>query len=637
MKKFKRDKATIWDIFLAHYQPDEEIVFLYTSQPEASEHFSILAHAPFATVTQRDGVVRLNQEKTSLSFPEAVDALRTTQLTELSDWPIQPEILGFVSYEGDLARFSLYDELMLFDHATQTLYVAQFEQTDQPYWLSPTVPLPQPQKVPAVRQPAAILMDQTRQEYMASVEKMRAHMAAGDLYVGNLTQQFDILSDAEPISVFQALVRQNPAPFASFLQYPDWTMTQISSSVERFVAIHDRELITKPIKGTIARGQTPEADAQNQAKLAQNTKDHAELLMVTDLLRNDVARISEPGHLVVEKFAAIETFAHVHQLVTTIKSRVKADLTFAEFMTAMFPGGSITGTPKKSAQAVIASLEKRPRGIYTGMQGWLNRQLDLDMNIAIRTLAFDGQTYRLGVGGGVTYESDAAAEFDEIVVKAQPFLTVFGIEDLPTPIFTTGQVKDGQLMALSAHVARLARQYHQPDLATQLAAIAAQSPNGVLRVSTDGETLSATTRPLPPLVGSYRVKLADAAIAPSVLTQYKLSGPTFQKAFHPEVARAKAQGYQDVLFHTDGFVTELSIGNFLAKRGDTYVTPSAQALPGTYLAQFAKTHQVLYAEIPIRELVNFDAFYMTNAVRGLVPIALDLDESQRFFDADAQK
>lgn len=637
MKKFKRDKTTIWDIFLAHYQPDEEIVFLYTSQPEASEHFSILAHAPFATVTQRDGVVRLNQEKTSLSFPEAVDVLRTTQLTELSDWPIQPEILGFVSYEGDPARFSLYDELMLFDHATQTLYVAQFEQTDQPYWLSPTAPLPQPQKVPAVRQPAAILMDQTRQEYMASVEKMRAHMAAGDLYVGNLTQQFDILSDAEPISVFQALVTQNPAPFASFLQYPDWTMTQISSSVERFVAIHDRELLTKPIKGTIARGQTPEADAQNQAKLAQNTKDHAELLMVTDLLRNDVARISEPGHLVVEKFAAIETFAHVHQLVTTIKSRVKADLTFAEFMTAMFPGGSITGTPKKSAQAVIASLEKRPRGIYTGMQGWLNRQLDLDMNIAIRTLAFDGQTYRLGVGGGVTYESDAAAEFDEIVVKAQPFLTIFGIEDLPTPIFTTGQVKDGQLMALSAHVARLARQYHQPDLATQLAAIAAQSPDGVLRVSTDGETLSATTRPLPPLVGSYRVKLADAAIAPSVLTQYKLSGPTFQKAFHPEVARAKAQGYQDVLFHTDGFVTELSIGNFLAKRGDTYVTPSTQALPGTYLAQFAKTHQVLYAEIPIRELVNFDAFYMTNAVRGLVPIALDLDESQRFFDADALK
>ncbi|AQN79998.1 aminodeoxychorismate synthase, component I [Leuconostoc garlicum] len=622
MKKFKRDNANIWDVFLAHYRPDEEIVLLYTSQPEASEHFSILAHAPFATVTQRDGVVRINQAKTTLSFSEAVDALRTTKLPELSDWPIQPEILGFVSYEGDPARFSLYDELMLFDHETQQLYVAQFEQTDQAYWLSATSPLPTPQKVPAVRQPAAIFMDQTRQEYMASVEKMRAHMAAGDLYVGNLTQQFDILSDAEPISVFQALVTQNPAPFASFLHYPDWEMTQISSSVERFVAIHDRELTTKPIKGTIARGQTPEEDAQNLAKLANNTKDHAELLMVTDLLRNDVARISEPGHLVVKKLAAVETFAHVHQLVTTIQSRVKADLTFTEFMTAMFPGGSITGTPKKSAQAVIASLEKRPRGIYTGMQGWLNRQLDLDMNIAIRTLAFDGQTYQLGVGGGVTYESDAAAEFDEILVKAQPFLTVFGIETLPTPIFTTGQVKDGQLLNLSAHVTRLARQYHQPDLSQQLQALAAQSPDGVLRVSTDGDTLSATTRPLPPLVGPYRVKLADEAIAPSVLTQYKLSGPTFQKVFHPEVVRAKTQGYQDVLFHTDGVVTELSIGNFLAKRGDTYVTPSTQALPGTYLAEFAKTHHVIYAEIPVSELVNFDAFYMTNAVRGLVAIDL---------------
>lgn len=130
MKKFKRDNANIWDIFLAHYRQDEEIVLLYTSQPEESEHFSILAHAPFATVTQRDGVVRVNQEKTTLSFSEAVDALRTTKRPELSNWPIQPEILGFVSYEEDPARFSLYDELMLFDHATQELYVAQFEQTD---------------------------------------------------------------------------------------------------------------------------------------------------------------------------------------------------------------------------------------------------------------------------------------------------------------------------------------------------------------------------------------------------------------------------------------------------------------------------------------------------------------------------
>lgn len=159
-------------------------------------------------------------------------------------------------------------------------------------------------------------------------------------------------------------------------------------------------------------------------------------------------------------------------------------------------------------------------------------------------------------------------------------------------------------------------------MSQQLQALAAQSPDGVLRVSTDGDTLSATTRPLPPLVGPYRVKLADEAIAPSVLTQYKLSGPTFQKVFHPEVVRAKTQGYQDVLFHTDGVVTELSIGNFLAKRGDTYVTPSTQALPGTYLAEFAKTHHVIYAEISVSELVNFDAFYMTNAVRGLVAIDL---------------
>lgn len=622
MKTFKRENANIWNLFLAHYDPEDELVFLHTSQSGTAERYSILGHLPFATVTKKAGVVRLNGSTSAQSFPEAVDALRTQVVGRLADWPIQPEILGFVSYESDPARFSLYDELFLFDHKTKQLFVAQFDQTAQDYWVTQSSPLPAAQHGQKVLPPAAIFMDQTRREYMASVEKMRAHMAAGDLYVGNLTQQFDIFSDAKPIAVFQSLVQKNPAPFASFLQYPDWQMTQISSSVERFVTIKDRQLVTKPIKGTIARGATLEADAQQKKQLESSHKDSAELLMVTDLLRNDVARISDPFTLKVEKFAAVETFAHVHQLVTTIKSRVKANLTFADFMTAMFPGGSITGTPKKNAQAVIASLEKRPRGIYTGMQGWLNGRMDLDMNIAIRTLAFDGQHYQLGVGGGVTYESDAASEFEEILVKAQPFLTVFNIDIVPTPIFTTGRVKNGQLLNLPAHVARLAQQYHHHDLQTQLKELAATCEDGIMRVSTDGDTLSVSTRKLPPVVGPYRVKLAEAPITASVLTQYKLSGPTFQKAFHPEVAQAKAQGFQDVLFHTDGLVTELSIGNFLAKRGDTYVTPAAQALPGTYLAHFAKSHTVVYEAIAISELPHFDAFYMTNAVRGLVEISL---------------
>ena len=608
---------------MANYSPEESLVFLHTSQSGTAERYSILGHLPYATVTQKQGVVRYNGVITAQSFPEAVDALRTQDDPQLPDWPIQPEILGFVSYEEDPARFSRYDELFLYDHDAKTLDVAQFGHTTADYWLTPTSPLPVPQKVPAVSTPAAIFMDQTRQNYMASVEKMREHMAAGDLYVGNLTQQFDILSDAQPISVFQALVASNPAPFASFLQYPDWQITQISSSVERFVAIQDRQLITKPIKGTIARGRDAQTDAQQKAQLINNPKDTAELLMVTDLLRNDVARISEPLTIMVDKFAAVETFAHVHQLVTTIKSQVKSDLTFAEFMTAMFPGGSITGTPKRSAQAVIAELEKRPRGIYTGMQGWLNQAMDLDMNIAIRTLAYDGHHYQLGVGGGVTYESDAAAEFDEILVKAQPFLNVFGIDTVPTPIFTTGQVKNGQLLNLSAHVQRLEKQYQHADLTAQLQVFASQVENGVLRVSTDGDALTVATRQLPPLTGAYRVKLADQPLPPSVLTQYKLSGPTFQKAFHEEVGRAKAVGYQDVLFHTNGLVTELAIGNFLARRGTTYYTPASQALPGTYLAQFAESHEVVWQDIPLTELKSFDAFYMTNAVRGLVPIVLD--------------
>ncbi|MGX7010385.1 aminodeoxychorismate synthase component I [Lactococcus cremoris] len=625
MKEFIKKNVDIWKIFLKYYRSDEEIVFLHTSQVNENEYYSILAHKPYKKVSKYQGELFVDGLKQNISFPEAVDLLRSSLDEKPKNWPINPEILGFVSYEQDPACFAAYDELLLFNHKTNILHVAQFGKTDGDYWLSETIDDEtfNPEEFKENQGVAAVFIEQSHEEYIASIKKLQDYMVAGDIYVANLTQQFEIWSDEKPFDIFKKTKERIPAPFSSFLQYPEWKLTQISSSVERFVTIRDGALVSKPIKGTIARGENPLADELQKKRLSENEKERSELLMVTDLLRNDIARISEPFTLSVPKFAEIETFSHVHQLVTSITSKVKKDLTFSTFMTALFPGGSITGTPKKRALEIIKEVEKGPRGAYTGIQGWLNREMNLDMNIVIRTLVHDGETYQLGVGGGITFESDPEVEFEEILLKAKPFLQLFGIKEVPSSLFTTGLVKDGILLNMEGHVARLQKQYHHQDLEEKLKLFAQNVTDGVLRVSTDGDALASEIRPLPNSNELYRVKLSSFNDKASLLANFKLSGPDFQKVFRQEVLEAKKEGYQDVLFHINGFVSELSIGNFLAKRGDIYETPAKNALKGTYLDWFGQNYSLIYKDIAISDLKSYDAFYMTNAVRGLVEIEID--------------
>jgi para-aminobenzoate synthetase/4-amino-4-deoxychorismate lyase len=622
MRQFQRHDIDITTIFFATYQPDEEVVFLHSSQNQADNRYSVLAHRPFMSVTQHGDTVVLNGEKTTQTFGQAVDSLRAQYDFDLSDWPIQPEFIGFMSYEQHPARFAAYDEILLYDHVTGVLHVAQFDQTSGDYWVDEDNHFTQPTLPELPQTPSAVFFDQVREAYMQSVEKMREYMIAGDIYVANLTQQLTIWSDVTPLQAFATLLQNNPAPFGGFYQYPDWQMTHISNSVERFVRIDQGRLTTKPIKGTIARGETETLDQQQQDILANSRKDRSELLMVTDLLRNDVSRISEPHTVKVPHFAKVETFAYVHQLVTTITSQVKSDFNFATFIQALFPGGSITGTPKRRAQEIIAEIERQPRGIYTGMQGWLSHDLNLDMNIAIRTLSFDGEKYQLGIGGGITYESDPAQEFDEILVKAKPFLQLFHHDGQPNRLVTTMRVEEGGIANLSGHIKRLATVYRQSDLKQQLVSKAREVGTGVLRAETDGWHWWFSQRPLPQSA-VYTVQIAPDRIPVSKLYQRKIAGEVYQKIYHPFTQAAQQAGFDDVLFHIDGLVTELSVGNLVARRGNVYFTPDKNCLRGTAIQDFSQNQQVIYTDIDLKDLATYDALYMINAVRGLVPITLN--------------
>ena len=256
---------------------------------------------------------------------------------------------------------------------------------------------------------------ETREEYIGKVEKAKELIRSGDIYQVNLSQKFTIASHPDPYVIFRKLVDLNPAPFSAYLCLNDATI--VSSSPERFLKKKEGWLESRPIKGTIARGITMEEDKKNKELLMNSEKEKAELLMITDLMRNDLGKISLAGSVEVPHIQTCETYTNVFHLVSVIRSKVLPDLHPIDIIRACFPGGSITGCPKLSAIEVIADLEKRRRGIYTGSIGYISGDGDFDFNIAIRTIVHTENHIDIQLGGAIVADSDPIKEYEETLHK----------------------------------------------------------------------------------------------------------------------------------------------------------------------------------------------------------------------------
>ena len=221
----------------------------------------------------------------------------------------------------------------------------------------------------------------------------------------------------------------NPAPYSGFLQHDvdgarAWLL---SSSPERYALVTpDRHLETKPIKGTTPRAATPDEDERQRERLASDPKTRAENLMIVDLLRNDLSLVCEVGSVEVPALMEVESYASVHQLVSTVRGRLRDDVTTVGALRALFPAGSMTGAPKLRTMEVIGEVESSPRGVYAGAFGWISGDGPADLGVVIRSLTTDGSgTWRLGTGGGITVKSDLAEEWAESEWKAERLLRVF--------------------------------------------------------------------------------------------------------------------------------------------------------------------------------------------------------------------
>lgn len=258
-----------------------------------------------------------------------------------------------------------------------------------------------------------------RAHYLDNVSIVQELIRAGEVYQVNLSQQFQFRGNRHPFSLYHDVCMRNPAPFSAYIRYEQ--MAIVSSSPERFLCKRGQILEARPIKGTIQRGATDEEDIQLKNSLLTSSKERAELLMITDLIRNDLGKISVAGSVETLDLWRCEAYTNVFHMVSIIRSIVNDTLKPLEIVRECFPGGSITGCPKLSAMEIIDALEKRPRGIYTGSIGYFTGTGDFDLNIAIRTLIAEGGIFSLQLGGAIVIDSIPEQEFREILYKGASF------------------------------------------------------------------------------------------------------------------------------------------------------------------------------------------------------------------------
>lgn len=423
--------------------------FLDSSLVNELGRWSILGLRPYKTlVKEQDGTLTEDDvSRRDTDFETRLgEFLRLNRDENETELPIVSGAIGYFSYdygrehmgvpstEQDVepipqARVVFYDLLLIEDCHEKRVWLSACGQTEDALELLArfrrNIERGMEKGFPALpdahaTKPIAVRPNFEKEEYKTAVDRMIRYIIEGDIYIANMTQRLDVMSDREPLAVFEHLRTHNPSPFGGYLDCGDHQI--ICASPERFLRLRDGVVETRPIKGTRKRGETPEEDEALRRELEQSEKDKSELLMIVDLERNDLNRVCRPGSVEVTELFTVETYATVFHLVSNIRGELAQGSDVTDLLRAAFPGGSITGAPKYRAMEIIDELEHGKRGLYTGSIGYLTLDGECDLNIVIRTALHRDGRYHLGVGGGITSESDLEFEYEETLQKAKAVL-----------------------------------------------------------------------------------------------------------------------------------------------------------------------------------------------------------------------
>ncbi len=309
--------------------------------------------------------------------------------------------------------------LYRFDHSAQTLERYGRPQAWEEHPASALIPF---------ITSSLLSSNMTKAEYMKAVRHTVARIHAGDLYQANLTRKFygDFEKKPDALSVFARLCQVSPAPYSALIRSRDWSV--LSSSPERFLHIGaDGRITTRPIKGTAPRHADSERDRRAAKALGASAKDRAENLMIVDLMRNDLARISAPGSVRAEALFEVTSHPNVHHMSSTVTAQKSLHASTLEVVKACFPPGSMTGAPKIKAMQLCSKLESIARGVYSGALGWFGGDGSADLSVVIRTLVMEGSRFEFQVGGGIVADSTPESEWAETMTKARGMMQALGI------------------------------------------------------------------------------------------------------------------------------------------------------------------------------------------------------------------
>jgi para-aminobenzoate synthetase/4-amino-4-deoxychorismate lyase len=469
----------------------------------------------------------------------------------------------------------------------------------------------------------------TRAAYEAAAAAVREHLFAGDYYQANLTFGCDVAVAGDPLALYARLRRSSAAGWGGVLD--DGERTLVSLSPEQFFTIRERVIEAKPMKGTAPRRADPAADAAEAAALAADPKQRAENLMIVDLMRNDLARVSRTGSVAVPDLFAVEHFPTLHQMVSRITATLRDGVDAVEVLRTIFPCGSITGAPKLAAIEALRLLEPEPRGAYTGSMGWIEptcdgKPGDAAFNVLIRTLIWPkgAKRARLGLGSGLVVDSVASDEWAECLLKGD---------------FVRGQSQDFDLIEtmrfdphdgvveLDRHLCRL--RTSADDLDFRFDHHAARNE---LQAATFGRKEKAMVRLLLSRSGAMAIEVkryadkprgaVDVALRPLPVDQadFRLRYKTTDRRFY-DAARKEAAAFETIFVAPDGRLTEGSRTTIFVERDGKLLTPAGYGLiPGILRAKLIDEGTAEEADLTPDDLA--DGFMIGNIVRGLIKARL---------------
>jgi para-aminobenzoate synthetase/4-amino-4-deoxychorismate lyase len=468
--------------------------------------------------------------------------------------------------------------------------------------------------------------------YAAKVGQVKAWIAAGDCYQINLTFPLDFRIYGHPLALYAALRQRQPVRYGALISVPG-DEALLSFSPELFFARTGKHVLTRPMKGTAARGASAAEDEALRRALLASEKERAENIMIVDLLRNDLGRLAAPGRVRVDSLCVTEAYPTLWQMVSEISAELPGVRLF-ELFQALFPCGSITGAPKIRAMQCIAELESRPRGLYTGTVGWLAPGGDGRFNVAIRTLqvAADGRA-QLGVGSGIVADSEAAREYAECLLKAR-FLTGF---DPGFELFETLRLENGEYPLLTYHLERLADSARvlgfgrdMQAISSALNELALQYGQGLFRVRLSLVHAGTHAIAVTPLAAE-----CDPAGMRSVVLAAELLDPDDYLRRHKTTVRGlydatlaglagRPEVFDAIFFNSRGELCEGARSNVFIERAGQLLTPpvACGVLPGVMRRQLLESGRAVEAVLTRQDLLGASSLYVANALRGLIPVRL---------------